>query len=170
MENLELRVFSEPEYHAFFRGYIPDPMMDPSPFTYNHEQIARSYVYNHGGFRENYEHFGIFLEGVPVGSFQLKRIDREKKSCEFGIILQNDLFKNRGIGTDAIRMSMAIAREKYGMDTMIGDTMGRNKRMIHVFSKLGFRLAETVPAAFELPDGTREDRLVFIKDLTEESL
>ena len=54
------------------------------------------------------------------------------------------------------------------MISIIGDTMGRNKRMARVFEKLGFTLTETVPGAFELPDGTREDRLVYIRQLTEE--
>ena len=168
MEKLELRTFTEPEYHAFFREYQSDPLMDPSPFRYNREQISRSYVYNHCGFRQNYAHFGIFLDDVPVGSFQLKRMDQVTGTCEFGIILQNDKVKNRGIGTEAIRAGMILAREKYGMKIMKGDTMRRNSRMIRVFEKTGFALIETVPDAFELPDGTKEDRLVFCINLTEE--
>lgn len=45
--------------------------------------------------------------------------------------------------------------------------MGRNKRMIRVFEKLGFERVETVPDAFELPDGQKEDRLIYRKYLTE---
>ena len=40
MDKLVVRTFEEKEYHAFFRGYIPDPMMDASPFSYNYEQIS----------------------------------------------------------------------------------------------------------------------------------
>ena len=168
MSRIELRTFTEEEYHAFFRSYQPDPLMDPSPFRYNREQISRSYVYNHGGYRENYVHLGIFLDGEPVGSFQLKRMDPEKKQCEFGIILRDDSVKNRGLGTEAIRAGMRIAREKHGMETIIGDTMGRNRRMMRVFEKLGFTLTETVPGAFEMPDGSREDRHVYTKNLKED--
>ena len=168
MSTVELRTFTEEEYHAFFRGYESDPMMDSVPFVYNREQVSRSYLYNHGGFREDYAHYGIFEDGVPVGSFQLKRMDPVKKTCEFGIILQNDAVKNRGIGTEAIRAGMNLARGRYGMKTIIGDTMGRNSRMIHVFEKLDFRMTERIPGAFELPGGQKEDRLVFIRELTEE--
>ncbi len=168
MNSIELRTFTRDEYHTFFRGYRSDPLMDPVPFRYNREQIDRSYVYNHSGCRPNYAHFGIFLGGTPVGSFQLKRIDPEKKRCEFGIILQNDLVKNRGIGSEAIREGMRIARDRYGMEEILGDTMGVNQRMIRVFEKLGFRRIETVPNAFELPDGRKADRLVFLKKLAEE--
>ena len=55
------------------------------------------------------------------------------------------------------------------MKTLIGDTMGRNKRMIRVFEKLGFQLTERIPASFELPDGQKEDRLVYKIILTEEN-
>ena len=168
MSRIELRTFTEAEYHAFFRRYQADPMMDPSPFRYNREQVSRSYAYNHGGYRENYVHLGIFLDDEPVGSFQLKRMDPEKKQCEFGIILREDSVKNKGIGTEAIREGLCIARDRYGMKTVIGDTMGRNPRMMHVFEKLGFVLTETVPGAFELPDGSREDRYVYSRQLKEE--
>ena len=167
MRNIELRTFSEEEYHAFFRHYVPDPAMDPSPFRYSREQVSRSYLYNHGGYRDDYEHFGIFLDGKPVGSFQLKRIDPGTKNCEFGIILQNDTYKNLGIGTEAIRKSMRIARDKYGMKTLTGETMGRNTRMIRVFEKLGFTLIEKAAGAYALSDQTRDDRLVYRIDLTE---
>ena len=167
MSRIELKTFTEAEYHAFFKKYQSDPMMDPFPFRYNREQISRSYEYNHGGYRENYVHFGIFLDGDPVGSFQLKRMDSMKKSCEFGIILRDDNVKNKGIGTEAIRAGMKIARDYYGMETMIGDTMGRNKRMIRVFEKLGFHLVETVSQSFVLPGGMKEDRLIYSINLTE---
>ena len=168
MNRIELRTFTEAEYHTFFRRYQADPMMDPSPFRYNREQVSRSYAYNHGGYRENYVHLGIFLDNEPVGSFQLKRMDPEKKRCEFGIILRDDSVKNKGIGTEAIRAGLRIARDRYGMETMIGDTMGRNPRMMHVFEKLGFVLTETVPGAFKMPDGSREDRYVYSRQLKEE--
>ncbi len=168
MNKIELRTFTEEEYHSFFRRYQPDPMMDPSPFHYNREQISRSYAYNHGGYRKDYVHLGIFLDNEPVGSFQLKRMDPVKKQCEFGIILRDDSVKNRGIGTEAIRAGLRIARDQYGMETVIGDTMGRNPRMMRVFEKLGFTLIETVPEAFELPDGSREDRYVYMKQLKED--
>ena len=143
-------------------------MMDPYPFIYNREQISRSYAYNHCGYRPDYRHFGVFLNHEPVGSVQLKRMDPVRKQCEFGIILRDDSVKNRGIGTEAIRRVMDIARDQYQMTAIIGDTMGRNKRMMHVFDKLGFTLVETVRGAFEMPDGSAEDRYVYYRKLTEE--
>ena len=62
---------------------------------------------------------------------------------------------------------MRIAHEQYGIETLTGDTMGRNRRMIRVFEKLGFTLVERVSGGFELSDGSRQDRLVYAKSLTE---
>ena len=135
--------------------------MSSVPFHYNREQIDNSYRYNYGGFQKGYAHFGIFMDGDPIGSFQLKRIDPDKQTCEFGIILQNDHYKDCGIGTEAIRIGLQIARREYGVKTVYGDTMSRNVRMIRVFEKLGFEMCETVPEAFKLPEGGYEDRLVW---------
>lgn len=162
--------FTEEQYHCFFRGYVPDPMMTEAPFRYNREQISNSYRYNYGGFQKGYAHYGIFLNGLPVGSFQLKRINPEKHTCEFGIILQNDRYKNRGIGTEAIRIGLEIARTEHDVQTVFGDTMGRNMRMRRVFEKLGFELCETVHQAFEVENGGYEDRLVWKKELEEISI
>ena len=165
MMKITLSPFTEEGYHLFFRGYVPDPLMSSAPFRYSREQISNSYRYNYGGFQKGYAHFGIFLDDVPVGSFQLKRMDPEKQTCEFGIILQSDRYKNQGIGTEAVRIGMEIARDRFGMRIIYGDTMGRNFRMRRVFEKLGFVLVETVADAFELPDGGHEDRLVYRIDL-----
>lgn len=160
MSKVTLKTFTEEEYHQFFKGYISDPVMDPEPFVYNEEQVSRSYRYNHF-FRENYAHYGIYLDDLPIGSFQLKRIDTEKKKCEFGIILQNDAYKNRGIGTEAVYIGMMIAEHEFGMETVWADTSGRNRRMQHILEKLGYELVEKVPDAIVYPDGSRADRLVY---------
>ncbi len=167
LDNITLSPFNEEQYHRFFRGYVQDPMMSSQPFRYNREQIDNSYRYNYGGYQKGYAHYGIFLNNEPVGSFQLKRIDPEKQTCEFGIILQCDRYKNRGIGTEAVRIGMEIARTDFCVKTIYGDTMGRNIRMKRVFEKLGFELTETVHNAYQLPEGGYEDRLIWKKQLEE---
>lgn len=169
MRQIELRAFTEEEYHVFFREYQPDLIMDPSssPFVYNYEQVSRSYRYNYGGFRDHYIHYGVFMDQRPVGSLQLKRINDKEKSCEIGIILQNESIKDLGIGTEAIRMAIQKAIHQLGLEYMIGDTLESNKRMIRVFEKLGFQLKERIPDAFRLSDGRKTGRLVYIKRITE---
>ena len=156
-----LRPFTRAEYHVFFRNYEPD-LSTSAPFSYNREQIDRSYDYNHGGFQQGYAHFGVFNEAdEPVGSFQLKRMDPKTGKGEFGIILLNERTRGLGLGPEAIRLGMDIARERFGLETLWGDTMSCNERMRRVFLKLGFSLMETVPSAFTLRDGRKADRLVY---------
>lgn len=158
---IELRPFTEAEYHRFFRGYEADPMVEPLPYVYHEESVSRSYHYNYH-VRQNYLHLGILDdEHIPLGCFQLKRIDRENGRCEFGIILQKPTLQDRGIGTLAIRQGMEIAKNRYEIKTMLGDTSSENGRMIHLFEKLGFRLTERVPGAYRLVNGQPGDRLVY---------
>ena len=162
--NITLKPFTETEYHQFFKEYVSDPLMEPMPFIYNEEAVSRSYPYNYGG-AGTLCHYGIFSENTPIGCFQLKRMDEEKKTCEFGLMLQHDGVKNKGIGTEAVRQGMIIARDVFRMKTILADTTSGNFRMIRVFQKLGFELIETVPHAYKLLDGRVDDRLVYRKDL-----
>ncbi len=168
MHPVELRPFTPAEYHAFYRRYVPDPAVGPAPFVYSREQVDRSFRYHYGGFQPHSAHFGIFRGPEPVGSLQFLRMNPASGAGEFGIILRDESVRNQGIGTAAVALAIAIARDQFHLRVLTGDTMGRNRRMIRVFEKLGFRLTETVPAAFRLPDGTLEDRLVYRLPLTAE--
>jgi len=163
-EHVSLRTMTREEYHAFFRMYEADPMMDPRPYRYQFTHVDKSYDYDLTR-QDWYPQFGIFLHDDPVGILSLKRIDKEKARCEIGLILAHDGYKNRGIGTAALLQGIALARESYGVRRIFADTMGCNARMQHVLEKLGFHLAERIPHAYHL--GTRlEDRLVYLLEAT----
>ena len=94
---IELRPYTEKEYHQFFQGYVADPLMEPMPFVYNRESQSPDPISITTFTGIIYAHFGIFNERQePLGCFQLKRMDEEKRRCEFGIILQNDKVKDQG--------------------------------------------------------------------------
>ena len=157
---------SEQEYHAFFRHYQSDPAQAEKPFVYSREQVSRSYHYQYDELREDYRHYGIFLNQSMIGCFQLKRIDPVRRRCEFGIILRDPAVRGHGYGTQAVREGMRIAKESFNVRYYIGDTMSVNGSMQSVFRKLGFTLTETVPDAFQV-HGVSSDRLVYQKDLEE---
>ena len=69
----------------------------------------------------------------------LKNIRPDEKSCTLGICLVNDRWKNRGYGTAAERLALAIAFEELGMNDVLADTLLLNTRSQHVLKKLGFR-------------------------------
>ena len=159
---LTLRPYTEEEYHTFFRDYQTDPTLE-HPFVYSHEMVSRSYHYNYDGFRPDYAQYGIFLGPRVIGCFQLKRMDPQRGRCEFGLILQNASVRGRGYGTQAVRLGLREARDRFHMRTVLGDTMSLNLSMRTVFEKLGFVLVERAPHAFDTPSGPA-DRLVYQLD------
>lgn len=159
MTTVTLRPFTREEYHEFFRCYEPDPVMDPHPYHYQYTHVDRNYDYDESR-RDCYPSFGIFADGAIVGTLSLKRIDREARKCEIGLMMTNDACKNHGYGTEAMRLGMAMARADYGVRFIWADTMGSNSRMQHVLDKLGFQLMERIPQVYDMPAG-KEDRLVY---------
>ena len=159
MSNVTLRPCSREEYHEFYRGYEPDPMMDPRPYQYQRTHVDHCFDYDEMR-RAWYPTFGIFEDERIVGTLSLKRIDSNARKCEIGLVLQNDRCKNHGIGTRAMLLGMETAVSSYGVEHIWADTMGQNKRMQHILEKLGFVLKEWIPAVYDMPSG-KEDRLVY---------
>lgn len=157
---VSLRFCTREEYHTFFKGYVADPVMSPQPYRYQVEYVDRSFDYDLSR-REWYPVYGVFgQQGEMVGILSLKRIDREKRRCELGVILRDDACKGRGLGTAAVREGVRIAQTVYGVRTILADTTGSNLRMQRVLEKLGFRLTERVERIFDFGDH-REDCLYY---------
>lgn len=93
-----------------------------------------------------------------IGELVFKKLDPESKSCELGICLVNDDCKNRGLGTAALRMALALGFGALGMETILADSLLSNARSQHVLLKLGFRFAAQ-DAHFKYYRITREDYL-----------
>lgn len=157
---ITLRPFTREEYHDFFYRYVADPVMDPRPYCYSFEHVERAFAYDESR-RDCYPTFGIFADDAAVGILSLKRIDREKKKCEIGLMMADDTCKNRGYGTAAMRLGMEKAVREYNVHHIWADTMSGNTRMQHVLDKLGFRLVERVLQVFDMPSG-KQDRLVYV--------
>ena len=155
-----VRGFAHKEWHAFWRDYEADPLAG-HPFVYTQTDCETMYK---KAVARALEHpsLGVFLpDGRPIGFLELKRIDRKKSRCEFGILMQNETWRNQGYGTEALRLLLTFVFEKMGLRRIYADTMEGNERMQHLFDKLGFRYICTDKAWFELPDG-RRDRLNYV--------
>ena len=66
--------------------------------------------------------------------------------------------KNRGLGTAALRMALALGFGALGMETILADSLLSNARSQHVLLKLGFRFTAE-DAHFKYYRITREDYL-----------
>ena len=156
-KQIAVRGFSREEWHRFWCGFVADPVSGQNPFVYGEAKCDSMYE-KATTCAMTHPSLGIFLpDGMPVGFMELKRIDRSRGRCEFGIMMQNDAWKNRGYGTEAIQLLIHYIFNEMGIRRVYADTMGTNRRMQHLFDKLGFRYICTDWAYFSLP-GQREDR------------
>lgn len=165
-ESMILRPFTREEYHDFYRRFVIDPIMDTRQYDYQFTHVDKCFDYDQSRM-DWYPTFGIFVDGVSVGTLALKRIDREKQRCEIGIMMVNDSCKGRGYGTAAMRQAIRIACRDYHVRHIFADTMGSNLRMQHILEKLGFQLIERIPHVYVL-GGRCEDKLDYRLEVTDE--
>ena len=108
--------------------------------------------------RVNNRPFYILVGEQVIGEVVLKNLNAEEKSCELGICLVNDRWKNRGYGTAAERLALDYAFHTLGMETVYADALLKNTRSQHVLQKLGFRYISE-DEHFKFFRLTREDYL-----------
>jgi len=123
-------------WHAFYRDYEPDPMMDTTPYAYDAPRCEKAFHIRMEDLTRAY--FSILCEGRVIGEIYLKRMDKERKTAEFGIALINDSVKGKGYGTEAINLLTEYAFNMLGLETVNADTVLRNTRSQHVLEKVGF--------------------------------
>lgn len=156
-----LRTFTREEYHQFWESYIPDPVMDPNPYTYDKEKVNIRY----DSIVEKdscYPRVGIFLsDETLIGELSFKRINREKSQCELGIALVNDKFKGLGYGTEAIEMAINYVFNTLQLNYIYADTMGSNFKMQKIFNKLGFEFINIEEHCYDMHDRW-EDKLSYM--------
>jgi RimJ/RimL family protein N-acetyltransferase len=88
--------------------------------------------------------------GQIVGEAVLNRLDQDNRSCGFRIWVSGAT--NRGLGTEAVRLSMGHAFG-VGLHRVELDVYAFNTRARHVYEKLGFVLEGTKREALRFDDG-----------------
>lgn len=157
-KRLILRAMTREEYHAFQRGYVPDPAMDPDPYRYDAQRVDARYdlLLSREAW---YPELGIFRkDGAQIGLLAIKRIDREASRCELGLVLQSDRYKEKGYGGEAFSLALDYAFETLGLQTVYADTMDSNIRMRRILEKLGFECFLRLEGCYDMR-GRWEDRL-----------
>lgn len=158
---ISLKTFTREEHRQFWQQYIPDPTMDPGPFTYDQAKIDARY----DSITEKeawYPRVGIFLpDGTPIGELSFKRIDRELSRCELGIVLANDKFKGKGYGSEAFALAIDYAFNTLNLKYIYADTMGSNHKMQRILKHFGFELLSTDTDYYTMGD-CKEDRLNYL--------
>lgn len=133
---ISLQPYTLERCRAFWRGYVADPAMWEDDYLYDREKVDAYHQSKTSDPRRRL--FAICHEDTVVGEIQLKRIDRSRGCATLSIHLANDMYKNRGWGTEAIRLLTEYAFGELDLQTVYADCVHRNVRSRHVLEKLGF--------------------------------
>ncbi|MCL1994623.1 MAG: GNAT family N-acetyltransferase [Defluviitaleaceae bacterium] len=90
---------------------------------------------------DNFRIFIIELHGEPIGEMNYKKLDRDTASI--GIKICDFTKHNQGLGTTLLAMFIDAIFRRYGYQKIILDTNAENKRAIHTYQKLGFKIIKT---------------------------
>jgi len=145
-ETISLGTMTRERMHELYRDFSFDPNIFEGPlpgseYTYRPEKVNA--LFDMRAAEKGSLAFAILKDGVVIGELGLRKIDREEKSCEISIHLQNDRVKNRGYGTAAERLALAYAFTELQMESVWAETLEKNTRSRHVLEKLGFRYQNT---------------------------
>ena len=142
MNKITLQPLDRALLHEYYKDFVMDAdiFMDMSNFreyTYSPERVDA--YFDRLQSQKNRVDFLIMHDGKPIGEIALKHIDVKVKQCELSIHLKNDTVKNKGYGSQAERMILEYAFQTLGMETVIADSVLKNKRSQHTLEKVGFR-------------------------------
>jgi RimJ/RimL family protein N-acetyltransferase len=134
--HITLEPYTQERCHAFWQRYTADPAMWSEQYVYDEQKIQEYYQTKVA--QPDRVYFAICYQGETVGEIQLKGIDREQKHATLSIHLADDRYKNRGWGSQAIRLLATYAFETLGLCSLYADSVHRNTRSQHVLQKIGF--------------------------------
>lgn len=124
--------------HKLFIDFKNDEMLfkDKKDFKeYVYDEIkVNNYVQNKE--KDGYILLAILYKEDVIGEIRFKGIE---DSCfEIGIILKNDRYKNKGIGTIALTKALEYAKDNLKLNKIVAKILKTNKRSQHLFEKIGF--------------------------------
>ena len=145
MDQINLTPMTLELARQFYREFKLDPDLFEDkakyvPFSYSNE-FSDNRVRRYAEMGRVF--MAVMLGRKPIGEIVLKNIDVEQKTCELGITMINDTYKNRGYGTAAEKLILKYAFKEMGMQTVFADALIGNTRSQHVLEKVGFvRISE----------------------------
>ncbi len=124
--------------HQFLKDFKNDyPLFeskdDFKEYVYSKKEI-NSYVEKKT--KEGYKLLAIIYKGNAIGEIRLK--EHSFNAYKLEIVLKNDKYMNKGLGTIALKKSIEYAKNELGIHSIIVEILKADKRSIHVFKKLGF--------------------------------
>ena len=88
--------------------------------------------------------FGIFIKdnNEHIGNVKLEPIDFEKKTSEFGMMIGEKKYWEKGIGTEVTRLVVNYAFNELNLKKIRLGVIPENKAAIRVYEKVGFKITK----------------------------
>jgi len=135
-DKIELLPYTIERCHEFWKDYVADNDMLDEKYTYDENWVKKYYQVK--VLVQNRKYFAICRKGKIIGEIQLKNIDFNDKSGTMSVHLSNNIYKNKGFGTEAQQLLLDYAFNCLGLECIYADTILRNKRSQYILEKLGF--------------------------------
>jgi RimJ/RimL family protein N-acetyltransferase len=105
--------------------------------------------------------FAIHREGEeePLGVISLVNINEANDSAELSVIVGDEQYRNKGLGTEAIRVILRHAFEDLGLERVGLSVFEFNEAAIQAYEKLGFKRESRMQQAIRR-DGTLHDAIL----------
>lgn len=138
-EEFELNLMTTELAHKLFVDFKNDKSL------FKNEEDFKEYVYekdkvdNYVKERtcKGYILLALSYKNDVIGEVRFKK--QEENSYEIGIVLKNDKYKNKGLGTIAIEKAAQYAMDVLRIKELTASILLNNKRSQHVFEKSGFK-------------------------------
>ena len=128
--------------HQFFQEFCYDPAIpgrNQEVYRYKPEEVDHYYDHH---LTTGRIHYAIESDGHIIGDIYLKNIDTLQRSCEIGIHMMNDTYKNKGYGTTALKQMIQRITEEQRFEFVFAKTTDNNVRCIRMLKKTGFNETE----------------------------
>lgn len=136
-EKITLMPYTNERCHELYKRYFSDPMMTFDRFHYDETRVNQYFMLKVQDPTRRY--FAIVSDEKTVGEIQLKYINATEKHGTLSILIANDAFKDKGIGTEAIKLILNYAKESLQITKVYADSIHRNSRSQHVLEEIGFK-------------------------------
>ena len=144
--------------NAVDRHYLSDRL--PNPYTKKDAEEWLKMVSENEAITGIY--WAIVCDGKLIGSISVEKKDDD---AEIGYMLLNE-YKNKGIGTEAVRQICSIAFKALSLEQITANVFQPNIASIRVLLKNGFKYKGAIPNAV-IKDGNVYDLLIYV--LTKET-
>lgn len=108
----------------------------PMPFTCEGE---RKWIEAHAGPRKEENHFAIETrDGVHIGVCSYHEVNWQARNCMVGWFIGDKTARNKGYGTDMIRLLIQICFQELDMHRVSLRVFAYNEAAIRLYERVGF--------------------------------